>query len=109
MTRLFGRLRAGAKAFPDNIDVCPTCGQSGSSTSHILRRCNSTRHCRNEWLLQLAPKERSNLYYFSDDDFAARVFDLGSWEEPALGGAIIRFVWDALAKAHEAAGRRRGI
>ena len=102
-SNLFGSLRAGASIFAHPISKCLACGANECDTTHILRRCKSTRACFNTWLRRISPLNGEWRMGTNDQEFSESNFDLHSVPTRTDRIATVSFVYEATAAARRAA------
>ena len=104
---LFGSVRAGATIFPHTPHICPACGGAENSTTHILRKCKSTRVSLNTWLEHISTSDGEERMAMSDQEFVKSIFDLHSFSMVKYTRTTISFIYAARTAARSAAIRRR--
>ena len=102
-SNIFGSLRAGASIFTHPISKCLACGANEWDTTHILRRCKSTRACFNTWLRRISPLNGEWRMGTNDQEFTESIFDLHSFPTRTDRIATVSFVYEATAAARRAA------
>ena len=100
MLRVFGRIRAGAKALPWPNNICPACGNANGGTVHILRTCNSTAGCRSALMRKRSVDTRRAYCALADKDFILAVFNVEQMDRQ-MQRDMITFVWDAIGAARQ--------
>ena len=106
-SNFFGTLRAGASIFAQPLSKCPACGDNECDTTHILRKCISTRTCLNTWLMNISPPNGEWRTGMTERAFTESIFDLHSFPTRADRITTVTFVYEAVTAARKIAISRR--
>ena len=106
MQRMFGRIRAGAKARPWPNSICPACNNADGGTMRILSSCESSARCRSLLLQNLLGDIRSTYCTLTNKNFVKAISNVERMTRQVRKEAI-KFVWNAIEAARQRALSRR--